>query len=70
MAKRKSPFYAGVGRTDLAPVWWTPLERRGWCPWKSQRSGGLAAGTNFAPNKSGSTVFQVTKTEYLWDPRN
>jgi hypothetical protein len=35
-------------RFDPAPVWWTPLEGRGWCPWKSQRSGGLAAGTRMS----------------------
>lgn len=37
---------------------------------KYYRCGGMAAGTNFAPNQSGQSVFQVNKNEYLWDPRN
>ena len=34
------------------------------------RAGGLAAGTNYQPNQSGVSVYQVKKTDYLWDPRN
>jgi prepilin-type N-terminal cleavage/methylation domain-containing protein/prepilin-type processing-associated H-X9-DG protein len=34
------------------------------------KAGGLAAGTNYAPNQPGSNVFQVNKSDYLWDPRN
>ncbi len=34
------------------------------------RPGGLAAGTNFSPNQSGMSVYQVDKSQYLWDPRN
>lgn len=34
------------------------------------KAGGLAAGTNYAPNQSGASVYQVNKSDYLWDPRN
>jgi prepilin-type N-terminal cleavage/methylation domain-containing protein/prepilin-type processing-associated H-X9-DG protein len=34
------------------------------------RPGGLAAGTNFSPSQSGSSVYQVDPSQYLWDPRN
>ena len=34
------------------------------------RAGGLAAGTNYQPNQSGASVYQVKKSDYLWDPRN
>jgi len=34
------------------------------------RAGGLAAGTNYAPNQPGTSVFVVDKTQYLWDPSN
>ena len=37
---------------------------------KYYRPGGLAAGTNYAPNQSGALVYQVNPSEYLWDPRN
>lgn len=37
---------------------------------KFYKPGGLAAGTNFAPNQSGTQVYQVNKSNYLWDPRN
>jgi prepilin-type N-terminal cleavage/methylation domain-containing protein/prepilin-type processing-associated H-X9-DG protein len=37
---------------------------------KSFKAGGLAAGTNFAPTQSGTSVYQVNKEAYLWDPRN
>ena len=34
------------------------------------KAGGLAAGTNFSPSASGNNVYQVTPSQYLWDPRN
>ena len=37
---------------------------------KFYKVGGLAAGTNYNPAQSGTVVFQVSKTAYLWDPRN
>jgi len=37
---------------------------------KFYKPGGLAAGTNFSPSASGQNVFQVNKTNYLWDSRN
>jgi prepilin-type processing-associated H-X9-DG protein len=37
---------------------------------KFYRCGGLVAGTNYQPNQPGSAVYQVDKTQYLWDPRN
>jgi prepilin-type N-terminal cleavage/methylation domain-containing protein/prepilin-type processing-associated H-X9-DG protein len=37
---------------------------------KFYKPGGLAAGTNFAPNQSGTLVYQVNPSSYLWDPRN
>jgi len=35
---------------------------------KFYRAGGLAAGTNYAPNQPGTSVYVVNKTQYLWDP--
>ena len=37
---------------------------------KFYKAGGLAAGTNYAPNQSGELVYQTDKSAYLWDPRN
>jgi len=37
---------------------------------KSLRVGALAIGTNYRPDQNGSAVYQVDKTQYLWDPRN
>jgi len=37
---------------------------------KNYKCGGLAAGTNFAPNQPGIDVYQVNPSEYLWDPKN
>ena len=34
------------------------------------KAGGLAAGTNYSPSQSGANVYQVNKSDYLWDPRN
>jgi hypothetical protein len=33
---------------DPAPVWWTPLGRSRWCPWRSRRSGVLAASSRMS----------------------
>ena len=35
---------------------------------KFYKAGGLAAGTNYAPNQPGCSVFVVDKTQYLWNP--
>lgn len=32
--------------------------------------GALVAGTNYKPNQSGTMVYQVDKSKYMWDPRN
>jgi len=37
---------------------------------KFYKAGGLAVGTNFKPNQSGTLVYQVTPQSYMWDPRN
>jgi prepilin-type N-terminal cleavage/methylation domain-containing protein len=37
---------------------------------KSFKVGALVAGTNYAPNASGTNVYQVNKDAYMWDPRN
>jgi len=37
---------------------------------KFYKAGGLASGTNYSPAGSGTNVFQVDKSAYLWDPRN
>ena len=37
---------------------------------KFLKTGALVAGTNFAPNQSGTLVYQVDKSQYIWDPRN
>jgi prepilin-type N-terminal cleavage/methylation domain-containing protein/prepilin-type processing-associated H-X9-DG protein len=37
---------------------------------KFYRVGGLAAGTNYQPNQSGTQVYQVNPSAYLWDPKN
>jgi len=35
---------------------------------KFYRAGGLAVGTNFAPNQPGTSVYVVNQSQYLWDP--
>lgn len=37
---------------------------------KFYKAGGLAIGTNYNPAGPGTSVFQVDKSQYLWDPRN
>jgi len=37
---------------------------------KFYRVGGLVAGTNFLPNQSGTQVYQVTPSAYVWSPLN
>jgi len=37
---------------------------------KFYKVGGLAAGTNYSPSQDGHLVYQVTPSNYLWDPSN
>lgn len=37
---------------------------------KFYKCGGLARGTNFAPDQDGALVYQVTPSDYLWSPLN
>jgi len=37
---------------------------------KFYKAGALADGTNFSPTQSGTQVYQVTPSKFVWDPRN